>query len=163
LRRFAYSLTANLDEGDDLVQEACARALSNLDKWQPGTRLDSWMYRIAQNLWVDRVRAKKVRGESVDIDVAADIAGSDGRTIAEQRSALAVVNKALATLGEEQRTLVALICVDGRSYKEAAEILNLPLGTVMSRLARARKALHEALEGQVPVPSLAGGERQRHG
>src|SRR5947208_14365977 len=61
LRRFAVALTGDLDQGDDLVQETCMRALSRVDQWQPGTRLDSWMYRIAQNLWLDRMRAKKVR------------------------------------------------------------------------------------------------------
>ena len=62
LRRFAVALTGDLDQGDDLVQETCMRALSRVDQYQPGTRLDSWMYRIAQNLWLDRMRAKKVRG-----------------------------------------------------------------------------------------------------
>ena len=68
LRRFAVALTGDLDQGDDLVQETCMRALSRVDQWQPGTRLDSWMYRIAQNLWLDRMRAKKVRGVQVDVE-----------------------------------------------------------------------------------------------
>src|SRR5215510_2715633 len=68
LSGFAYALTGSADQRDDLVQETCARALANRDKWQPGTRLDSWMFRIAQNLWLDRKRADKFRGESVDVD-----------------------------------------------------------------------------------------------
>ena len=72
LRRFAYALTGNTEQGDDLVQDACLRALSRVDLWQPGTRLDSWMYRIAQNIWLDRLRANKVRGEVVDIDAMAE-------------------------------------------------------------------------------------------
>src|SRR5687768_12471045 len=68
LRRFAYALTGSTEQGDDLVQETCARALSRVETWQPGSRLDSWMYRIAQNIWFDRIRAHKVRGELIDVD-----------------------------------------------------------------------------------------------
>jgi RNA polymerase sigma-70 factor (ECF subfamily) len=145
LRRFAYALTGNAEQGDDLVQDACLRALSRIDQWQPGTRLDSWMYRIAQNIWLDRVRANKVRGEVVDVEVAEAIAGSDGRVVAESGLTLQAVAAALARLPAEQRAVVALVCVEGASYKEAAEITGVPIGTVMSRLARARRALAAVL------------------
>jgi RNA polymerase sigma-70 factor (ECF subfamily) len=145
LRRFAYALTGNAEQGDDLVQDACLRALSRIDQWQPGTRLDSWMYRIAQNIWLDRVRASKVRGEVVDVEVAETIAGSDGRAVTEGGLTLQAVAAALARLPAEQRAVVALICVEGASYKEAAEIIGVPIGTVMSRLARARRALAAVL------------------
>jgi RNA polymerase sigma-70 factor (ECF subfamily) len=145
LRRFAYALTGNAEQGDDLVQDACLRALSRIDQWQPGTRLDSWMYRIAQNIWLDRVRANKVRGEVVDVELAEAIAGSDGRAVTEGELTLQAVAAALARLPAEPRAVVALICVEGASYKEAAEIIGAPIGTVMSRLARARRALHAVL------------------
>jgi RNA polymerase sigma-70 factor (ECF subfamily) len=145
LRRFAYALTGNAEQGDDLVQDACLRALSRIDQWQPGTRLESWMYRIAQNIWLDRVRANKVRGEVVDVEVAEAIAGSDGRVVAESELTLQAVAAALARLPAEQRAVVALVCVEGASYKEAAEITGVPIGTVMSRLARARRALAAVL------------------
>lgn len=145
LRRFAYALTGNAEQGDDLVQDACLRALSRIDQWQPGTRLDSWMYRIAQNIWLDRVRAAKVRGEVVDIEAAEGIAGSDGRLVTESELTLQAVAAALARLPAEQRAVVALVCVEGASYKEAAEITGVPIGTVMSRLARARRALAAVL------------------
>jgi RNA polymerase sigma-70 factor (ECF subfamily) len=147
LRRFAYALAGDADSGDDLVQETCARALSRLDQWQPGTRLDSWMFRIAQNLWFDRMRAQKARGEAVDIDTAHNIAGDDGSRITESRLTLSKVSKGIAQLPPDQQVLIALICVDGASYKEAAEILDIPIGTVMSRLARARRVLYEFTEG----------------
>src|SRR6476661_10440393 len=83
LRRFAIALTGDLDQGDDLVQETCLRALSRVDQWQPGTRLDSWMYRIAQNIWLDRTRAKKVRGVQVDVEAAEALAGPNGREVVE--------------------------------------------------------------------------------
>lgn len=145
LRRFAYALTGSAEQGDDLVQDACLRALSRIDQWQPGTRLDSWMYRIAQNIWLDRVRANKVRGQVVDVEVAEGIVGSDGRDVAESELTLETVAAALTRLPAEQRAVVALVCVEGASYKEAAEITGVPIGTVMSRLARARRALHAVL------------------
>ena len=91
LSGFALSLTGNADQRDDLVQETCARALAHRDQWQPGTRLDSWMFRIAQNLWFDRKRAAKNRGEPVDIEAIENLAGSDGRRVMESRLALAEV------------------------------------------------------------------------
>ena len=152
LRRFAVALTGDLDQADDLVQEACMRALSRVEQWQPGTRLDSWMYRIAQNLWLDRMRAKKVRGEQVDVESAEALAGPDGRVVVESRLTLNAVSAAMAQLPDEQRLLIALVCIDGLSYKEAAEITETPIGTVMSRLARARRELHARLEGR-PQPT----------
>ena len=154
LRRFAYALTGDMDGADDLVQETCARALSRLDQWQPGTKLDSWMFRIAQNIWIDRVRAYKIRGVVVDLDAARDMAGEDGRQVVEGRLALNKLAEGVARLPPDQRVLIALICVDGLSYKEAAEVLGVPIGTVMSRLARARRALYEYTEGAEAVPAV---------
>ena len=158
LRRFAYTLTGNMDKADDLVQEACARALANADQWQAGTRLDSWMYRIAQNLWFDRMRATKVRGEVVDVDTAIDLVGSDGRDVTESRLTLQVVSKSISQLPADQQMVIAHVCIDGLSYKEAAEALGIPIGTVMSRLARARQALHTALSvaGESPAVLTKG-------
>ena len=146
LRRFAVALTGDLDQADDLVQETCMRALARVGQWQPGTRLDSWMYRIAQNIWLDRMRARRVRGEGIGLEAAEAISGTDGRDVVENRLSLAAVADAMATLPEDQRVLVALVCIDGVSYKEAAEITGAPIGTVMSRLARARRELHARLD-----------------
>jgi len=143
LRRFSYALTGDTDKGDDLVQETCARALSRLDQWEPGTRLDSWMFRIAQNIWFDQRRAQKVQGDTVDIDEAYGVAGTDGRDVTESSLTLKEVSKGIAVLPPDQQVLIALVCVDGLSYKEAAETLDIPIGTVMSRLARARRALYD--------------------
>ena len=143
LRRFSHALTGDRDKGDDLVQETCARALSRAEQWKPGTRLDSWMFRIAQNLWLDQRRAHKVRGEAADLDQAYDVAGEDGRVVTESRLTLSEVSRGMAALSADQQVILALVCVDGLSYKEAAEVLNVPVGTVMSRLARARRALFD--------------------
>jgi len=150
LRRFAIALTGDVDQGDDLVQETCLRALSRVDQWQPGSRLDSWMYRIAQNLWLDRARARRWRPELSDPEVVEALPGQDGRAVVEDRLTLQAVLGAMTALSPEQQVLVALVCIDGASYKEAAEITGTPIGTVMSRLARARRELHARLE-----PSLS--------
>lgn len=159
LRRFAYSLTRNADQGDDLAQETCVRALSRIDQWQAGTSLDSWMFRIAQNIWLDQIRAAKTRGVSVELDGATELSGSDGRDVVEQRLMMKEVAAGMEALPPDQRVLLALVCIDGHSYKQAAEVLNVPIGTVMSRLARARRALHAALEGTPQQQQQTSGGR----
>lgn len=161
LRRFSRALTGDSDRADDLVQEACLRALSRLDQWERGTRLDSWMYRIAQNIWFDRLRAAKVRGEAVEIDTALDITGEDGRDVMDSRLALGDVSRAMAALPAEQRAVVSLVCIEGLSYGEAAEIAGVPVGTVMSRLARARRALFAATHGELPEEKSSQSEIPR--
>lgn len=153
LRRFAFALTGDRDKADDLVQDACERALSRLDQWQPGTKLDSWMYRITQNIWLDQHRARRVRREQGTLDEVENLAGADGRKVTENRLTLAAVQSGIARLPPEQQVLIAMVCVEGVSYKDAASILDIPIGTVMSRLARARQSLYDAISG---TPSLAG-------
>ena len=161
LRRFAYALTRSLEKADDLVQDTCERALARADQWQPGTRLDSWMYRIAQNIWFDANRSAKARGEQTSVDDIAELEGSDGRTVTENRLTLASVFAAMEKLPNDQQILVALVCVDGLSYKEAADTLQLPIGTVMSRLSRARQSIAEALMEPNPAPLAT--VREAHG
>ena len=149
LSGFAYALTGNADQRDDLVQETCARALANRDKWQPGTRLDSWMFTIIRNIWLDQKRAAKVRGAVVELDAMPELTGMDGRDVVERRLTLKCVLDAMAGLPSDQRELIALICIEGVSYQEASAILEIPIGTVTSRLVRARRALYTmAVEGQ---------------
>ena len=144
LRRFAFGLAGSLDEADDLVQAACERALARRDQYEPGTRLVSWMYRIVQTIWIDQVRRQ--RTVSVDPALLAEYPGGDAVGEAESRLALAEVRQAIAVLSPEQRTVLLLVSVEGLAYRDAAEILGLPIGTIMSRLARARLALAKALE-----------------
>jgi len=146
LRRFAVSLTGNMTDADDLVQDTMERALRNLHRWQADTRLDSWMYKIAQNLWIDTVRARRVRA-TVPGEVAEDAAITDGVRTAEARLTFADTCRALAVLPEEQRVVVSLVLIEGLSYRDTADILELPIGTVTSRLARAREALAEKVFG----------------
>lgn len=145
LRRFARGLAGAADQADDLVQASVEKALRNLDGFTTGTRMDAWMFRIIRNTWIDTVRARR---DTVDYDAeAADtIIGSDGRTTTEARLHLAEVRRAMASLPEDQRAVLMLVCVEGLRYREVAEVLDVPEGTVMSRLSRARLALAEKLK-----------------
>ncbi len=139
LRRFALGLTSSTADAEDLVQSAVERALKHAHAWTPGSRLDSWMYRIIQNLWRDELRAHRRR--AAPLDEALDIAGEDGRITAETRREAADAAAAVAALPEEQKAVFMLVAVQGVSYRDAAQILNAPVGTIMSRLARARRAI----------------------
>lgn len=153
LRRFALSLAGNAADADDLVQSACVKALRNAVQFTPGTRMDSWMYRIIQTLWLDDRCKSSLRRPPLD---PADIEISDegqGASLPEDRMMLAQARNAMATLPEGQRVVLALVAIEGLSYRETAEALHLPLGTVMSRLSRAREAL-------LPKLGFAKGGRQ---
>ena len=152
LRRFCMALARGQDAGDDLCQAAVERALSRSEQFVQGTRLDSWMYRIAQNIHIDQGRRKQTRGPELDVDdMAGALSGDEGVQIVEGRSDLARAQQAIAALPEEQRVLMALVVLDGMSYKEAAATLDIPVGTVMSRIARARQAIDNHLNaGEQP-------------
>jgi RNA polymerase sigma-70 factor (ECF subfamily) len=145
LRRFARGLTGSATEADDLVQAACERALARVHQFQEGTRFDSWMFRIVQTIWIDQLRARDVRKEDAEAD--AERLGTDESVRrADARLALAEVRRAVTRLPVEQRTALLLVTVEGLSYKEAAAVAKVPVGTIMSRLARARVALQGQLE-----------------
>jgi RNA polymerase sigma-70 factor, ECF subfamily len=144
LRRFAYSLCRRSAQADDLVQSACERALLAKTSWQPGTNFDAWMFRIIRNLWIDTIRRLKTAGPTTDVDEAYDLIGSDGNAETETRQMLSAVQQEILRLPDELREVLVLVCVEELSYKEAAEVMETPIGTVMSRLSRARLKLAEA-------------------
>lgn len=153
LRRFARGLAGVPDQADDLVQAACERALARIHQWTPGTRLDSWMFRIIQTIWLDQKRAQRVRtGEGrIDADsplVEPELAVDGAREI-EAHITYDAVRRAMERLPEEQRAVMMLVCVEGQSYKEAADTLTIPIGTVMSRLSRGRATLARLI-GEAP-------------
>ncbi len=129
-----------------MVQAACERALARSNRFEPGSRLDSWMYRIVQNLWVDQLRRRRHGEVGVDPADLAEYPGGDSAAEAEEKLYLAEVRRAIGRLPAEQREVLLLVSVEGAPYKQAAEILDLPIGTVMSRLSRARLALGRELE-----------------
>ena len=150
LRRFARGLAGSASEADDLVQAACERALARAHQFQEGTRFDSWMFRIVQTIWIDQLRARDVRKEGGDVED--ERLGSDTavRSV-EARLALSEVRRAVDRLPAEQRSVLMLVTVEGLSSKEAAEVAGVPVGTIMSRLARARIALQQQLESGAGV------------
>jgi RNA polymerase sigma-70 factor (ECF subfamily) len=144
LRRFARGMAGSAAAADDLVQSACERALSRSHQFQEGTRFDSWMFRIVQTIWIDQLRAREVRKEEHE-DAAMDIGTDLPARMIDARLRLKEVQAALSAIPAEQRTALLLVTVEGLSYKEAAQVANVPVGTIMSRLARARVALEARL------------------
>jgi RNA polymerase sigma-70 factor (ECF subfamily) len=152
LRGFAYSLVGSMDDADDIVQAACERALARLDQFQPGTRLDHWMFRIVKTVTIDRFRRSKARS-AVALDEGGSEVAFDAR-VHEQtaaRLALEAVQREIARLPVEQRELLFLVAIDGMSYQDAAVTLGIPIGTVMSRLSRARHRLASAVGSPTDV------------
>lgn len=141
LRRFAHALSRDGADADDLAQATVERALRSRAQWETGTRLDSWLYRIMRNLWIDTVRS---RGRREDLHAPVEEAeriGEDPRGAIEAAIDLGTAMNAMQRLPEEQREVVALILIEGFGYRECSEILGLPIGTVSSRLVRGRNAL----------------------
>ena len=145
MRRFACGLSGSLDSGDELVQAACERLLKHQDRLRPDTRLDSWLYQVIRNLHLDGIRAASVRDRGAQqMRQAAELQPAQASTL-DSQLALSQVQEHMARLSDDHRTVLMLVCVEGLSYKEAAEVLRVPMGTVTSRLVRARKALIEQL------------------
>jgi|LNFM01.2.fsa_nt_gb RNA polymerase sigma-70 factor (ECF subfamily) len=144
LRRFARGLSRSQDEADDLVQAACERAIRAADSFEPGTRFDSWMFRIIRNLRIDQAR----RMSMIPLDDEIDLPGEDGRRTVGALLELREVRAGITALPDELREVLLLVCVEDMSYREAAGVLDIPVGTVMSRLARARQALAARQSGE---------------
>lgn len=147
LKRFCLSLTGSGADADDLLQCTVERLLERGIPDDAHTA--RWAYRVCKNLWIDELRSREVRTRHANTVAqtgeARDLSPSAETQSAGERS-LAAVNEAMAKLPEEQRMALTLVAVEGRSYAEAAEILEVPIGTIMSRIARARKQLLPSVE-----------------
>lgn len=146
LRRFARALARDSADADDLVQVALERALKARDQWAPGTRLDSWMMKIVRNCWIDEMRSRARRARTFVPAEEGESVGSDSHRDVEIRAEMHDVDKAMNSLSAEQREVIALVLVEGLAYREAAELLDIPMGTLTSRLTRGRQALAQMLE-----------------
>ena len=146
LRRFARSLANSVQDADDLVQLAIERALSRSEQLRPQGQLSSWMFGILRNAWIDEARA---RGRRTKLFVAPELGENVADPAASSQADTLSVQDAMARLPEEQREVISLVLVEGLSYKEAAEIIGVPVGTVTSRLARGRDSLQTML-GALP-------------
>lgn len=162
LRRFARSLTGDPDRADDLVQQACERALNRFHQLREGTRMDSWLYRIIYTRWIDRIRRINARTANLKSYAVKteSLTGTEPQTdlVAEMMD----LRKSLGAIPEENRAALSLICIEGLSYGEASSVLNVPPGTVASRVARARAMLTDRMQ-KTParVVSLPRSNQQR--
>ncbi len=147
IRRFAWALTGSREEGDDLAQAALVKALGALAQFEPGTRLDAWSFRIVRTVWIDHGRSRRRRPTVHDPEAMEALSdGGAAARRAEARLDLARVRAAMAALPEEQREILAMVAIEGLSYREAADAAGVPVGTVMSRLSRARARLAQHLK-----------------
>jgi RNA polymerase sigma-70 factor, ECF subfamily len=147
---FALRISGDQHDAEDLVQRACVRALERAHQLQPGTSPLSWMFSIVQSAWINEVRARKVRsrsGTDWDDEFLETIPDPNIRT-PEQNAMFGQIFSAVQRLPEAQRAVMLLVDVEGLSYSEAAEVLDVPIGSVMSRLSRARRAIGAQFSGQ---------------
>jgi RNA polymerase sigma-70 factor (ECF subfamily) len=141
LRRFAHALARNPADAEDLAQMTAEKAFKCFDQFHAGTRFDSWIFRICRTVWIDTLRSQGRRSAHEAPPEAGEHVGHDPRPSMEAAIDLAKAQAAMQHLPDEQREVVALILVEGFGYRETAEILNQPIGTISSRLARGRQAL----------------------
>jgi RNA polymerase sigma factor (sigma-70 family) len=157
LRRGIAVLLPRLRRFGAAVHAAIERALSKSEQWQPDTRLDSWLFKIMQNSWKDEVRKRRNNQKKLALDSAGTDQSVDGRRVTETMLMLTKTREQFLRLSEEHRTVLALVVIDGHSYQEAARQLEIPIGTLMSRLYRAREALrHMIEETKIGIPSDLG-------
>ena len=152
LRRFALSLCRDQAEADDLVQAACERALRRWRRWRPGSRLDNWMFAIIRHLFIDETRTARRKNPHVPLEeerLLTTVANTMKKI--EAKMNLEQVAGAMQRLAAGERLVIALVCVEGMSYKDAAATMQVPVGTVMSRLARGRKKLHRLVRSETDL------------
>lgn len=146
LRRYARALTGDVNRADDLVQDTLERALAKLDLWQPGSDLRAWLFTLMHNLFVNQIRVR--RPPETVMEEALDEPVSGGQMEAMQARD---IHGALARLPEEQREVLLLVGLEQFGYAEAAQVLGVPTGTVMSRLSRARERMRHMLAGEPAI------------
>jgi RNA polymerase sigma-70 factor (ECF subfamily) len=144
LRRFAHGLARDAADADDLLQATAERILKSRDGWQPGTNFAAWAYRVMRNMWIDMARSaqRQNRGRAAEEEGLSVGIGGD----AEAKVELGYLMRAMGQLPDEQREAVALVMIEELSYAEAAKVLDIPMGTLTSRLVRGRQALLAILE-----------------
>ncbi len=150
LRRYAHALARHPVRPDDLVQDTLERAWSRRRQWQPGTDLRAWLFTILHNTFISELRRFVVRGYDADAIDGTDREASGrptGDSVSSQAGVMLDIERALAALPVEQRAVILLVGLEDLSYREAAEVLGIPVGTVMSRLSRGRVRLRELMDG----------------
>jgi len=146
LRRYARALTGDVNRADDLVQDTLERALAKLDLWQPGSDLRAWLFTLMHNLFVNQIRIKRPQETVMEDALDEPVSGGQMEALAARD-----IHAALARLPEEQREVLLLVGLEQFGYAEAAQVLGVPAGTVMSRLSRARERMRQMLAGEPAV------------
>jgi len=150
LRRYARALLGDRHAADDLVQDTLERAWNKFHLWRPGSDLRAWLFAIMHNVFVNQVRSKRSESETAMEElpvVAVRATQSDALEIAD-------VERALRALSDEQREVLVLVAIEQMTYDEVSRALAIPIGTVMSRLSRARERMRRLLAGTQPVAPL---------
>ena len=153
LRRYAHALARHPVRADDLIQDALEKAWSRRRQWQPGTDLRAWLFTILHNTFISELRRFTVRGydaETIDGTDRVPSPQGPGDSLGSHAGVAPDIERALAALPVEQRAVVLLVGLEDLSYREASEVLGIPVGTVMSRLSRGRARLRELLDGSLP-------------
>jgi RNA polymerase sigma factor (sigma-70 family) len=146
LRRFAYSLTGSNADADDLVQATFEKILT---KGLPDdVEILKWAFKVCRNVWIDEYRSRKVRQNATQVPELQEQAAVEQQAQHESQELLTKVNSAMHTLPHEQRSILSLVALQGMAYKDVAAILEIPIGTVMSRLSRARNSLLNLVKPQ---------------
>jgi RNA polymerase sigma-70 factor (ECF subfamily) len=158
LWRYGLVLSRQRHVADDLVQATCVRALERAGQFVPGTRLDRWLLAILHSIWLNEIRSQRVRQGQGFVDAHSELS-FDGESQAQDQVLAAQVIKRVNALPDAQRETVFLAYVEGLSYREIAEFLHIPVGTVMSRLAAARLKLAETAAPDAPAQTSKGERR----
>lgn len=146
LRRYARALTGDCNRADDLVQDTLERALAKLDLWQPGSDLRAWLFTLMHNLFVNQIRIRRPPETVMEDALDEPVSGGQMEALAARD-----IHAALAKLPEEQREVLLLVGLEQFGYAEAALVLGVPVGTVMSRLSRARERMRAMLAGEPTI------------
>lgn len=158
LWRYGLVLSGNRDTAEDLVQATCVRALERAHQFQAGTHVDRWLFTILSSVWKNELRSQKIRQGAGFVD-AEEVLVSDGASQVETNIFAAQVLREIQELPEVQRTTVFLVYGEGLTYQEAADTLDVPIGTIMSRLASARAKLGQ-LNDASKVAKTGKGQRE---
>src|SRR5271170_3213820 len=154
LRRYARALTRDASRADDLVQNCLLRAVAKQHLWQPGTDLRAWLFTILHNQNVNDVRRSVREGVPVSVEDVAPVLTATANVEASLQ--LRDLDRAIASLPEEQRQVILLVGLEGMRYEEVATILDIPIGTVRSRLSRGRDMLRELMDMKDETADSAG-------
>lgn len=154
MQRFALKLCGNPQDAEDIVQQAYAQALAHLDQFQDGTRLDSWMYRVVQNVFFNRCAQASVAERKRHLLAEPDTVPVSTEQALDANRQLTQVMTVIRQMPEHYRMVLVLVTIEGLSYQEVAQTLQIPMGTVTSRLARARALVVEQCQAANPSPPV---------